>query len=180
MNLCPLASGRFVLLSVCLTLPAGEYLLHLLLDGGIFLGGVYLPDFLTEIVKLLAQLAGAFFLSCCLAYLADGILNLPVGLAQQFLGLLLGTAQDGLAFLVYLFDIALVACDGLLDVFLTLVDSLAFLLPLALVAPDVLQVFVALYVVLSYYLGGIADDFLGESRLACYLDGEGRAWAAYL
>ena len=52
-------------------------------------------------------------------------------------------------------------------------NGLALTLPVALVAHYVLQVFVGLYVVAAHDVGGILDNLFGQSRLACYLDGEG-------
>ena len=56
---------------------------------------------------------------------------------------------------------------------------LTFVLPVAFVAHDVLQVLVALYVFGAYDVGGLLYHVLGQSRLACYLYGERRTGAAY-
>ena len=59
-------------------------------------------------------------------------------------------------------------------------DGLAFALPVALVAHDVLQIFVALYVVGAYYLAGVVDHLFGQSYLAGYLNGERTSRLTYL
>ena len=52
-------------------------------------------------------------------------------------------------------------------------------LPVALIANDVLQILVALYVFGAYDVAGLLDHLLGKTYLACYLDGEGRPRSAY-
>ena len=56
-----------------------------------------------------------------------------------------------------------------------LVDGLALAFPVALVAHDILQVFVALDIVLTYDVGGVFDHLFGDTRLAGDLDGKRRA-----
>ena len=51
-------------------------------------------------------------------------------------------------------------------------DSLALALPVAFVADDVLEVFIALDVIGTDDIGSVPDDLLGNARLSCYLNGE--------
>ena len=123
------------------------YLTDLAGDGLVVVARVDGVEFLLEGVQFFARLAGALLLGLCLADLADGVLDLLVALAQQFLGLLLRLAQYLLALALYLVQFVLIAVDLALQRFLVLVDGLPFTLPVALVAHDVLQIFVALDVV---------------------------------
>ena len=58
-------------------------------------------------------------------------------------------------------------------------DGLTLAFPIALVANNVLQIFVALYIVGTYNVGSIVDDFFGNTRLSGYLDGKRGAWLTY-
>ena len=144
--------------------------------GKVFLAhqsaGVVALHLLAELLQFFANLAGTLFLSLRLTNLADGILNLTVGLGQQFLSLLLGALQDLLAFALNLLEVGLIALDMSFEVLLVLVDGLALAFPVTFVAYDVLQVFVALDIVLAYNVGGVLDDFLRQTGLAGYLDGK--------
>ena len=150
------------LLALCL---AGLALLHLAQFLGKVLfahqsAGVVVLHLLTELLQFFAHFAGALFLSLCLLDFADGVLYPAVGLGQQFLSLLLGTIEYLLALALYLLQIGLVALDMSLQRLLVLVDGLALALPVALVADNVLQVFVALDIVAAHNLRGVADDLL--------------------
>ena len=100
-------------------------------------------QFLTDAARLLLL---------CLAFtnLADSVLYALVALAQEFFSLLLGSLQNFLTALFNVGEVALVSLDGALHILLALMNGLALALPVALVANDVLQVFVALYVVASH------------------------------
>ena len=111
--------------------------------------------------------------------LPDGALYQGVGFFQQFFGCFLGVVYYLFLFLFQLVQFLAVVERRLLVLFLELVDLLPLLFPVALVAHDVLQVFVAVDVVLSYDLRGFPYDVLRKSYLACYLDGKRAARAAY-
>ena len=107
-----------------------------------------------------------------LAYLAYGVLYLAVALAQQFLGLLFGPAQYLLALLLNFLDAVLIAGYAALQVFLMLMYGLALALPVSLVAHNVLQIFVALYVLRTHDVAGVAYHLFGQTSLAGYLYGK--------
>ena len=134
---------------------------------------------LTELVELFTDESGLLLLSLCLLDVAYGILDLAVSFFQQFLGLFLGPAQNRLALAFYLLDACVQSFTGGLQSFLMLMDGLTFAFPVAFVAHDVLQVFVALYVVGADNLRGIVDDFFGNPRLTGYLDGKRGTRLAY-
>ena len=58
--------------------------------------------------------------------------------------------------------------------------SLALALPIALVAHNILQIFVTLYVVAAHNLRGVGDDLLGQADLARNLHGKRTAGITYL
>ena len=60
-----------------------------------------------------------------------------------------------------------------------LVDGLTLALPVALVANNVLQVFVTLDIFRTHNLRGVIDDLIGNSCLTGYLYGKRRAWLTY-
>ena len=91
-----------------------------------------------ELLHLFADAAGGIFLGLLLANLADGILNLAVGLCQHLFGLLLGTPQYGLALLLNLLNTGLQLLPAGFQSRLMLGDGLALAFPVALVAHDVL------------------------------------------
>ena len=116
--------------------------------------------------QLLAGLARLFLVGLRLADAADGVLNLCVRAFQKLVCLLLGLAQDGLAAGAELRALVLVVGDDFIQLLLLLADVLALLLPVALVAHDVLQVLVALDIVVAYDVRGIGNDLLGKPYLA--------------
>ena len=85
---------------------------------------------------------------------------------------MLGAFQNLLTLTIDLLKIALVALNMSFKRFLVLVYGLAFSFPVALVAHNVLQVFIALDIVGAHDVGGVFDDLLGDARLSGYFDGE--------
>ena len=81
------------------------YLTNLTLYRLVVGTSVYVVHLLLEGIKLFTDTLGSLLFSLLLAYLTDGILNLAVALTQQFLGLLLGTAQNLLTLLFNLGNI---------------------------------------------------------------------------
>ena len=78
--------------------------------------------------------------------------------------------------MLYFLNRALVAGYAALERLFVLVNGLTLTLPVALVAHDVLQVLVALYVFRAHDVRCVLDDLLGDARLAGYLDGKAGAW----
>ena len=93
---------------------------------------------------------------------------------------LLGLPEDGLALLLQVRHLILIAHDGLLHLLLVQVDVLALALPVTLVAHDVLEVLVRIDILLSHDVGRILDDRLGDAYLAGYLHGETASRITYL
>jgi hypothetical protein len=102
---------------------------------------------LTELVQFFADKSGLLLLGLGLLNVANGVLYLAIGFLQKFLRLLLGPAQDSFALAFNLLDACIQSFTGSLQSFLMLMDGLALAFSVALVAHDVLQVFVALYIV---------------------------------
>ena len=152
--------------------PPSYQLLHLPSDFLVGDVGVNLADVLLEVGEILADHAGAFLLGLSLLDVLDGLLNLGVRLPEHLLCLLFGVGDDGLALVVQTLDVLLIALDGLLHLLLMLMNALAFLLPIALVADDVLQILVGVDVVLADDFAGILDHLLGDAGLSGYLDGK--------
>ena len=75
-------------------------------------------------------------------------------------------------------ELVLIALDGRLEFLLLVMDFLTFVLPIAFIARDVLQIFVGRDVVLAHQLGSLGDDILGDAYLAGNLDGERTARVA--
>ena len=141
---------------------------------------VYLQHFLLKLVQVFTQLAGRFALGLALAYLADGVFYLAVRLAKQFLGFFFRLRQYLPAAFLQPRYLLFVAGSGLLHLFLLLVYLLPLAFPVALVAHNVLQVFVALDIVGAHYLAGVSDHFLRYAGLASYLYGKRTARTPYL
>ncbi len=106
--------------------------------------GVNLLNLLLEGFKLLTDAAGLLLLRLTLSNLSDGILYLLVALLQQFGCFLLRLLEDSLSASLDILDVALILGDGLFHILLALMDILALVLPVSLVADDVLQILVAL------------------------------------
>ena len=166
------------ILLLLLPLPSCHQFLHL--SAYFFVGdvGVNLADVLLEVGEVLTDHAGALLLRLCLLDVLDGLLDLGVRFLEHLLRLLLGMGDDDLALVVQFLDVLLISLDGLLHLLLVLMDALALLFPVALVAHDVLQVFVGVDVVLAHDLAGILDHLVGDAGLAGNLDGERTAGVA--
>ena len=108
--------------------------------------GIHLGNLVLEGVQLFAYPSRSLLLSLTFTYLAYRVFYLLITLAQQFLSLFLGSAQYLLALVLYFLNRALVAGYAALERLFVLVNGLTLTLPVALVAHDVLQVLVALYV----------------------------------
>ena len=134
--------------------------------------GVEVAYLLLELLQFLADALGVFAFSLALAYLAYCVFDTSVALAQYFFSLLFGSAQYLLALYAYLLDIMLIAFYLALQLLLALMDIGALVLPVTLVANDVLQIFVALDVVGANDVAGLAYHLFGESYLARNLDGK--------
>ena len=106
--------------------------------------GVNLLDLLLEGIEFLTDATGFLLLRLTLSNLSDGILNLLVALLQQFGCFLLRLLEDRLSASLDILDIALILGDGFFHILLALMDILALVLPVSLVADDVLQILVAL------------------------------------
>ena len=130
-------------------------------------------------VQLLAYALRLFLFGLTLAYLAYGVLYLPVALPKEFLSLLLGASQYVLALLLDVGNLRLHPCNLLLQLLFVLMYGLALALPIAFVAHDVLQILVALYIIRTHNLRGVTDYLFGDTRLARNLDGKRRARPSY-
>ena len=106
--------------------------------------GVNLLNLLLEGIKFLADAAGFLLLRLTLSNLSDGILYLLVALLQEFGSLLLRLLEDSLSASLDVLDVALILGDGFFHILLALMDILALVLPVSLVADDVLQILVTL------------------------------------
>ena len=95
-------------------------------------------------------------------------------------GFFLGLGDDFLARPVQFLHFRLIACDGFLHLLLALADGLAFVFPIALVAHDVLQVFVRVDVVAPHDGGGIGYYILGQAYFAGDLYGKRASGITYL
>ena len=168
-----------LLLTLLAALLAFHYLAHLLLNKVVGRLSVNLADILLEGVQLFTQTLRLLLLSLTLAYLAYGILDIAIALFEQFLSLLLCLSQYVLAFLRKFLYLFLVFCNGLLQVFLALVHTLSFVLPVAFVAYYVLQILVALYIVRPYDGARLAYHLIGYARLACNLYRKRRTGLTY-
>ena len=149
-----------------LSLLASLDLCHLTGYLLILFSGIDIGNLILESVQLLANAACFFFLSLTLTDLTDGILNAFVALSEQFLRLFLGLAQDVLALALYLHEVCLQLLPSYLQSLFMLMDGLAFVLPIALVAYNVLQILVTLYIVGADNLAGIPNNFFGNACLA--------------
>lgn len=134
--------------------------------------GVEVAYLLLELLQFLADALGVFAFSLALAYLAYGVFDTSVALAQYFFSLLLGSAQYLLALYANLLDVMLIAFYLALQLLLALMDIGALVLPVTLVANDVLQIFVALDVVGAHDVAGLAYHLFGESYLARNFNGK--------
>ena len=141
--------------------------------------GVEVAYLLLELLQFLADALGVFAFSLALTYLAYGVFDTSVALAQYFFSLLLGSAQYLLALYTNLLDIMFIAFYLALQLLLALMDIGALVFPVTLVANDVLQIFVALDVVGAHDVAGLAYHLFGESYLARNLDGKRAAGATY-
>ena len=155
-----------LLLALLAALLAFHYLAHLLLNKVVGRLSVNLADILLEGVQLFTQTLRLFLFRLTLTYLAYGILDIAVALLEQFLRLLLCLSQYVLAFLRKFLYIFFIFSDSLLQVFLALVHTLSFVLPVAFVAYYVLQILVALNVVRPYDGARLAYHLIGYARLA--------------
>ena len=127
---------------------------------------------LAKVAEFLACLACAFLLGLGLYNSAYSILYLCIGLAQQTLGLLACLLENLLAALLEFIALLLNLAQDFIEFLLFLVHILALALPVALVAHNVLQELVALYVVAANNLRCIGNHLLGQANLACNLNGE--------
>ena len=141
--------------------------------------GVEVAYLLLELLQFLADALGVFAFSLALAYLAYGVFDTSVALAQYFFSLLLGSAQYLLALYANLLDIMLIAFYLALQLLLALMDIGALVFPVTLVANDILQILVALDVVGAHDVAGLAYHLFWESYLARNLDGKRAAGATY-
>ena len=89
-------------------------------------------------------------------------------------------AQNLLPGFLQIFDFGLIALDGLFHVLFTLAYCLAFALPIAFVAHNVLQVLIGIDVFTAHNFRGIGDDIFGQTYLAGNLYSERTARIAYL
>ena len=174
------ADGRFgavfllFLLSFFAAFLAFHYLPHFLFYEVVVLFCVYLVHIGLEGVQFFAQTLCLFLLGLAFAYFANGVLYVTVAFLQQFLRLFLCLAQYLLPLAVKFLYFFLILCYGLLQVFFALVHVLPFVLPIAFVAHNVLQIFVALYVVGAYDVACLSYHLVGNARLAGYFYGERR------
>ena len=169
---------RLLCLALLMSLPSLLNLCYLALY--VFVGRSFLLVLHTVLKGLQA---GAYQLSLLLGCLAlldflDSILNAAVALVEQLLSLSAGLSQNLLALALHLLETLLVMGDGALKRFLAFVDGRAFLLPIALVAHDILQILVALYIIAAHDVAGPPNHLFGQSYLAGYLDGERAAGAS--
>ena len=164
----------FLLLTLLTTFLALHYLAHLLLDEVVGRLSVYFVYIFLKGVKFLTQTLGLFLLRLTFTYFANGILDVTVALLQEFLSLFLSLTQYFLTLLCQFLYLLLVLGDCLFQVLLALMHVLTLVLPIALVAYDVLQVFVALDIVRTNDFACLLDHLVRNARLAGYLYGERR------
>jgi len=135
---------------------------------------------LFEVGQFLTGLAGTFLFGLIFLNGADGVLNLGVRLLQQLFGLFLGCSQDGLTALVQFLQLRLVSADGLFHLLLLLADILPLGLPVSLVAYNVLQIFVALYVFTAHNFRCVGNHLFGQAYFTGNLYGKRTARITYL
>ena len=129
--------------------------------------------------EFFTNLLRTFALGLCFLYVAYGTFNLGIRAAQHLLSLGSGLV-DNLTFLrMYAVKFVLIPLYALLQPFLLLVYLLSFVLPVALVAADVLQILVGRHIFAPHDVGCLGNDLFGQTYLACYLDGKRAAGVAY-
>ena len=180
-SLCLLCSLLgFLASAVLLSFLAFLNLAHLALYQLVVLAACCLVQLFAELVQFAAYLACAFLLCLSLANFSYGVLHHGIRVLDYLFGLLSCPLDYFLALVLQFLYFAFIPLDGLFHLLLLRMYGLALTLPIALVANDVQKVLVGIHVVLAHKVGGICDNFLGDTYLARYLYGKGTAWIAYL
>lgn len=159
--------ARLELFNLLLEVLIGEETGLLLVLRSIF--PVVVLDLLLEGIELGADLPCLLLGGLLLANLADSILYAFVALFQQFFGLLFSLGEDSLTLGIHIRDAFLISLDASLKFFLFLMNRLTFLLPVTLVADDVLKILVALDIVGPHDLRSLLDNLFRQTYLARYL-----------
>ena len=149
----------FAGLSFLQFLHLAGYLLFLLLAIQFF-------QAFAEIGQFLSGLSGFLFFGLCLLDATYGVLNTCIGLLHQLFGFFFGFTDNFLARLLKYFGFSLIAGYGFLHLFFTLADVLSLRFPVTLVAYNVLQILVTLYIFAAHYFRGIGNDLFRQSDFA--------------
>ena len=162
---------RFVLF-ILLAFLLFEQLLHL--SGNLVLVVLlfYFVYLSLEVAQFLAGQFGAFLF--CLSFLdgTDGVFNAGVRFLQQVFCIFLGLFQDGFTVLFQFLNFSFILGNDIFHLLFTLADVLALGFPIALVANDVLQILVGIYVFATHDFGCIGYDFFRQTDLASYFYGK--------
>ena len=140
----------FLLCSLVLALVASLDLGHLACQFLILILGRRDPGL--ELLERLPGQFGLFLVGLRLPDLPDRVLDLGVALGQEAFRLVLGLLDYLFPLLVDCRQLLLVACGDLLQPFFLLPDVLPLVLPITLVANDILQVFIHIDVVGAHLL----------------------------
>ena len=130
--------------------------------------------------QLFSYLARLFFVGLILSNFLYGILYALITLSQKFLCLLTGALKYLLTLAFNIGQLSFITRNGFLDVFLALMNVLAFVFPITLVSHNILQVFVTLNIIGTHYLRRITNHLVGNACLTSNLDSKRTARTAYL
>ena len=132
-------------------------------------------DLSLKVLQFFPDAAGCLLFGLAFPDFSDCVLYSAVGFFHQLIGLLLSFPQYSFAASLNVIKVCLVTADGALDVFFPLMDGLAFVLPITLVADDILKILVTLDIVGSDDFGGIGDNLFWQPDLSGNFNGKGRA-----
>ena len=122
-----------------------------------------------ESLHLLAGSLCSFFLGFGLFDFADSAFDGGITLAKQVSSLGIGFFDDRTFLGFDACQLLLIVCNLLLEVFLALTDILSFILPVAFIARNVLQVFIVVDMLLAHNIRSTLDNRFGQTNLASNL-----------
>ena len=123
-------------------------------------------------MKLFTYLLRCFFLGLALTNFTNGILYATVTLTKQLRSIGFCFRNYFATLLLKFLDFLLIAGNRLLHILFTLMNSLAFSLPIALITHNVLKILVALNVVTAHDFRSFSNDIFGQSYFPRNLNGK--------
>src|SRR3712207_5855627 len=144
----------------------------------LFVSGI-LQCVVLKIIQLLANFTSFFFGCLVLTNLSDSVFYLLIAFLKEFFRLFLRFADNLFAAFFQRFYFGFIVGDSPFQVFFSLVNALPFVLPIALITHNVLQILVTLNVVTAHDFSCLIDDFFGQSYLSGNLNGKAAARATY-